>query len=81
MATKKSLLKYASQKFFEVFGEPDEWPDWQALEIYVDDNARDLSEGDIDDFIQMCLDEYRSAHWKRGMEMPKAWGGKVPKKS
>ena len=80
--TKKALEKYASLKFWEVFGEPDDWPDWYPLTVYIDENAKDgLTESDIDDFIAMCLDEYRDAHWKRGMEMPKAWNGKAPKKS
>ncbi len=81
MGTTKSLEKYASQKFFEIFGEPDEWPDWQAVMIYIEDNHDGLKESDVDDFIQMCLDEYLDAHWKSGMQMPKAWNGVVPKES
>jgi hypothetical protein len=82
--SKNKLKEYAYDKFAEVFGPQghDQWPDGQALDIFLDDYDKEYpyDESDIDDFIQMCLDQFRDQWWQKGMEMPLAWNGKVPKK-
>jgi hypothetical protein len=79
------LREYAYDKFAEVFGPQghDQWADGQALDIFLDDYDEEYpyDEGSIDDFVQMCLDQFRDQWWQKGMEMPLAWNGKVPKKS
>ena len=83
--SKNKLREYAYDKFAEVFGPQghDQWPDGQALDIFLDDYDKEYpyDESDIDDFIQMCLDQFRDQWWSKDMEMPLAWNGKVPKKS
>jgi hypothetical protein len=82
--SKNKLKEYAYDKFAEVFGPQghDQWPDGQALDIFLDDYDKEYpyDASDIDDFIQMCLDQYRDQWWQKDMEMPLAWNGKVPKK-
>lgn len=77
------LKEYAYDKFAEVFGNQghDQWPDGHALDIFLNDQPEFIDEDAIDRFVMMCLDEYRDVHWQKDMEMPRAWNGKVPKKT
>ena len=76
-STKKELREYADDRFFEVFGQIDDFE--QEESMMMEELSSFKTKEDVDNCLEILLEVYEN-HYEDWQPEPNAWNGKRPRK-